>query len=84
MKRGRMPSAMGRAEREPVKLNGAVVLRTGRRISVAVTDMSPGGCRVESQDALPVAVTVRLEVEGAVANARVRWALPGAAALQFV
>lgn len=80
----RIPSRMGRREREPVTLPGSVVLRTGRSIPVTLVDMSVEGCRVECAEILPIAATVRLEVGGGIANAQVRWALPGAAGLQLI
>lgn len=80
----RMPGWIGRREREPVMLPGSVVLCTGRSIAVTMVDMSPEGCRVECDETLPIAATVRLEVGGVIANAHVRWALPGAAGLQLI
>ena len=79
-----MPGWIGRREREPVSLAGLVVLRTGRAIPVTIIDMSPEGCRIECEETLPIATTVRLELAGAVANAQVRWALAGAAGLQLI
>lgn len=50
----RVPDWIGRRERDPVRLVGSVVLRTGRSIRVTVVDMSPGGCRVECEETLPI------------------------------
>jgi hypothetical protein len=83
MRLKRMLEWVARRERESVMLTGTVVLRTGRSIAVTVVDISPDGCRVECDETLPIAVTVRLELAGAVASARVRWALGGAAGLQL-
>lgn len=79
-----MPGWVGRREREPVALAGSVVLRTGRSIPVTVVDMSPLGCRVECEETLPIAVTVRLELGAVVANAQVRWAIEGSAGLKLI
>lgn len=80
----RMPGWIGRREREPVTLDGSVVLLTGRVVPVTIVDFSPGGFRVEAEETLPIAATVRLELDGAIANAQVRWALNGAAGLQII
>lgn len=79
-----MPGWVGRRERETVALAGSVVLRTGRSIPVTVVDMSPLGCRVECEETLPIAVTVRLELGAVVANAQVRWAIEGSAGLKLI
>ena len=75
----RMPGWIDRREREPVRIAAVIVLRTGRSIPVTVVDMVPGGCRVEGEETLPIATTVRLELGSGIANAHVRWALNGAA-----
>lgn len=80
----RMPGWIGRREREPVALPGSVVLCTGRSIPVTLVDMSVEGCRVECDEILQIAARVSLEVGGVIANAQVRWALPGAAGLQLI
>ena len=82
--RMRMPGWVGRREREPVALVGSLVFRGGRSIPVRIVDMSPEGCRVECEEALPIGIIVRLELADAVANAQVRWALNGAAGLQIL
>lgn len=80
----RIPGWICRREREPVSIPGSVVLKTGRSIPVTVVDMTPDGCRVECEETLPIAATVRLELGAAIANAQVRWALAGAAGLQLL
>lgn len=80
----RLPGWTARHDREPVSMSATVVLRDGRSIPVTVVDMSPGGCRVECEETLPIAVTVRLEVGQGIANAQVRWALGGAAGLRLL
>jgi hypothetical protein len=80
----RMPGWIGRREREPVRLHGAVTLRTGRSIAVTLVDTTQEGCRVECEEPLPIGVTVRLDLGDAIADAQIRWAVGGAAGLQFV
>jgi len=78
-----MPGWIDRDEREPVRFDGCVVLPSGRSVAVTVVDLSLEGCRVECEEILPIAATVTLELAGALASARVRWALPGEAGLEL-
>jgi len=79
-----MPGWVGRRERDALNLPGSVLLRTGRSIGVTVVGMSGGGCRVECKEPIPIGATVRLDLGVAFAEAEVRWALSGAAGLQFL
>ena len=78
----RLPGWVEREEREPVSFGGSIVLPDGRSVPVMVRDVSPNGCCVECEEALPVAQTVRLDLGEDSIEAEVRWALPGAAGLQ--
>jgi hypothetical protein len=82
--RGDMPGWIGRREPEAVSLPGTIILRNGRSVAITVVDLSPEGCRVECEEALPIAATVQLKLGGATANAQVRWARPGTAGLQLI
>ena len=80
----RMPGWIGRRDRDPVAITGAIVLPDGRSIPVTVLDLSPEGCRVQCEETLPIAASVIIELGGTSTSAHVRWALGGEAGLQLV
>jgi hypothetical protein len=80
----RMPGWIGRRDRDPVAIAGAVVLPDGRSVPVTVLDLSPEGCRVQCEETLPIAANVIIELGGTSTSAHVRWALGGEAGLQLV
>ena len=79
----RVPGWIAREEREPVTFGATIVLPDGRSVSVMIRDVSANGCCVESEEVLPVAQTVRLDLGSESVEAEVRWALAGAAGLQL-
>ena len=79
----RVPGWVEREERKPVSFGASIVLPDGRSVPVTIRDVSPNGCCVECDEALPTAQTVRLDVGDDSIEAEVRWALPGAAGLQL-
>jgi hypothetical protein len=80
----RVPGWIAREEREPVSVGATIVLPDGRSVSVMIRDVSANGCCVESQEVLPVAQTVRLDLGSNSVEAEVRWALAGAAGLRLM
>jgi hypothetical protein len=80
----RMRGWIDRDDREPVMLSGKVVLRSGRSVAVRVLNISRGGRRIQCEENLPIATTVRFEVGDAIANANVRWSIAGEAGLQLL
>lgn len=77
-----VPSWIEREEREPVSLGATLVLPDGRSVSVTIQDVSANGCCVASDEVLPVAQVVRLNLGRNSVEAEVRWALVGAAGLR--
>ena len=78
-----VPGWIAREEREPVSVGATIVLPDGRSVSVTIRDVSANGCCVESEEVLPVAQTVRLDLGSKSIDAEVRWALAGAAGLRL-
>ena len=80
----RMPGWTDRDEREAASFAGALLLSTGERIPVMITDISNDGCQVESDERIPIGDIVTLELPGEMSTeASVRWAVSGRAGLQF-
>lgn len=80
----RMPGWIGRREREPVAIAGSVVLPGGRSLAVTIHNLSPDGCRIECDETLPIAATVKIDLGGTTANANVRWAIGREAGLMLI
>jgi hypothetical protein len=82
--RGRMPGWVARSERRTVRIDGLVRLQ-GRDLSVTVTDLSLGGCKILCNEVLPVGEMVELKLPAVQASpATVQWTLPGKAGLRFL
>lgn len=79
----RVPGWVEREEREPVSLDATLVLPDGRSVPVMIRDVSANGCCVETDEVLPVAQVVRLDLGSKSVEAEVRWALAGAAGLRL-
>ena len=80
----RMPGWTDREEREPASFAGALLLSSGERIPVTITDISNDGCQVQSDERIPIGDIVTLELTGEMSTeASVRWAVSGRAGLQF-
>lgn len=81
----RMPGCIDRPYREPVSFSGSIVLPNARELDVMITNVSDQGCQVTCEERLPIGKLVRLQLEGHDGvDAMVRWALTGAAGLQFL
>jgi len=80
----RMPGWTDRDEREAASFAGALLLSSGERIPVRITDISNDGCQVESELHIPIGDVVTLELPGeTITEASVRWAMSGRAGLRF-
>ncbi len=78
-----LPSWIDRDDRKPASIAGFLTVTDGRKIPVTITNLSSVGCRVECDETLPIAQTVRLNVRDKSVDCHVRWALPGVAGLRF-
>jgi hypothetical protein len=65
-----------------VILNKAAVLSMLCPADSALVKRASAGGRVECEETLPIAATVRLELGGGIINAHVRWALATSAGLE--
>ena len=79
----RQESSTRAGHSDPVPIPGTVVLATGRCIPVTITGGVDSVIRVQSEEMLPIAATVRLELDCASASAQVLWTFGGDAGLQL-
>ena len=80
----RLPGWLKRDHRDPVSMSGNAVLPDGKTISVRVSDLSTEGCRVETEQSLPIGERVTLNVEALRGiPASVRWSFLRNAGLRF-
>ena len=80
----RLPGWIARADRKDVTLSGTAVLTDGRNIPVEITNLSPDGCGVRSQETIAIGELVRLNIpplEELVGT--IRWSLFGIAGVRF-
>lgn len=76
---------VGRKDRDEVVIDAVVQRDDGSRESVILSNLSPEGCRIESEkdfrigEHLQIAIPARGQL-----NAQVRWALPGSAGARFL
>lgn len=80
----REPGWIARADREGVELNGMAVLADGREIPVEITNLTPEGCHVRSDETIGIGEMVQLNVpslEGLAGT--IRWSLAGNAGVRF-
>jgi hypothetical protein len=76
---------VSRKEPRELKLRGSLCLREGHSIPMNVANASRAGCEVHLTETLSIAETAILEcAPHGVASAKVRWELPGRAALRFI
>jgi hypothetical protein len=74
-----------RANRPLVRLRGSIHLSNGLRFPVTVTDVSEEGCKVASNQMLPIGEIVQLKIQGSeMVPVSVRWAILGKAGLRFI
>ena len=80
----REPGWMSRNDRDGVLLAGTAVLSDGRQVVVQLTNLSREGCRIESEETLPIGERLTLHVEPLAGVAgSVRWSLAGKAGVRF-
>lgn len=81
----RIAGWVGRQDRRRASRPGSVVLSDCGTVDVIVTNLSDDGCQIAVAETLPIGRRVRLNILGErPCEATVRWAIPGAAGLQFV
>lgn len=81
----RLPGWISRADREDVRLSGTAVLADGREIAVEITNVSPSGCQVVSDETIGIGESIQLNVPSLEGMAgTIRWSLFGNAGVRFV
>ena len=82
---GKASGWIDRSERRPVRVTAIASLPDGGEISVRLTDISNEGCKLETDDHLPIGSRITLDLPrlGEI-TAQVRWSLPGRAGIRFV
>ena len=74
-----------RADRTLVRLRGSIHLPNGLRLPVTVTDVSEEGCKVASNQMLPIGEIVQLAIQGRdMIPVSIRWTICGKAGLRFI
>lgn len=80
----REPGWIARADREGVELTGVAVLADGREIPVEITNLTPEGCRVRSDETIGIGERIHLMVPSLEDLAgTIRWSLAGDAGVRF-
>ncbi|MBV9527604.1 PilZ domain-containing protein [Sphingomonas sp.] len=76
---------VGRKDRHDVDFNAIVVRDDGAQLTVKLTNLSPDGCRLVTDETFRIGehVSIAFSRVGHL-RARVRWALPGSAGTQFI
>lgn len=81
----RMHGWIGRKDRDDVAINAVVHRDDGSTQSVALSNLSPDGCRIESDGDFRIGERVQIAVPSmGQLNAQIRWALPGSAGARFL
>jgi len=73
-----------RTDRREVQMPAVAIRADGHRVQGSITDLSAEGCRMRSEENLPIGEHVMLEIpyrDGQ--RAQVRWSLMGDAGLAF-
>ncbi len=69
----------------PMCLSASLIFQDGRSLSVTITQLSHLGCKLSTEEMLPVSEVVRIEVPGQeMPEARVHWSMFGKAGLLFL
>lgn len=64
---------------------GSICFRSGRTLSVTITDLSALGCKVQSAEMLPIGEIVDLDLGGGdTRKASIRWSVLDRAGLLFM
>jgi PilZ domain-containing protein len=81
----RMHGWIGRKDRDDVAIDAVVHRDDGSENSVTLRNLSPDGCRIESDDDFRIGERLKIAIPTlGQLNAQVRWALPGSAGARFL
>lgn len=80
----RLPGMIPRTDRREVQIPAVAIRADGSRVQGSITDLSAEGCRLRSDETLPIGEHVMLEIPYRDSQrAQVRWSLMGDAGLAF-
>ena len=80
----RLPGMIPRTDRREVQIPAVAIRADGSRVQGSITDLSAEGCRLSSDETLPIGEHVLLEIPYRdQQRAQVRWSLMGEAGLAF-
>jgi PilZ domain-containing protein len=81
----RLHGWIGRKDRDEVAIDAVVHRDDGSRKRVTLSNLSPDGCRIESDTDFRIGEHLRIAIPSrGQLKAQVRWALPGSAGARFV
>jgi hypothetical protein len=81
----RMHGWIGRKDRDEVAIDAVVHRDDGSKESVTLTNLSPDGCRIDSDGDFRIGERLQIAVPSmGQMNAQIRWALPGSAGARFL
>jgi hypothetical protein len=76
---------IGRKDRDGVAIDAVVHRGDGSKKNVTLSNLSPDGCRIESDGDFRIGEHVRIAIPSmGKMSAQVRWALPGSAGAKFL
>lgn len=76
---------IGRKDRDEVAIDAVVHRDDGSRKMVTLSNLSPDGCRIESDTDFRIGEHLKIAIPSrGQLKAQVRWALPGSAGARFV
>ena len=80
----RLHGWIGRRDRDEVAIDAVVHRDDGSKESVTLTNLSPDGCRIESNGDFRIGERLQIAIPRiGQLNAQIRWALPGSAGARF-
>ncbi len=81
----RMHGWIGRKDRDDVAIDAVVHRGDGSKKSVALSNLSPEGCRIDSDGDFRIGERLQIAIPSmGQLNAQIRWALPGSAGARFL
>jgi hypothetical protein len=76
---------IGRKDRDEVAIHAVVHRNDGSKESVTLANLSPDGCRIESNSHFRIGERLQIAIPSiGQLNAQIRWALPGSAGARFL
>lgn len=80
----RLHGWIGRKDRDEVAIDAVVHHDDGSKEGVTLTNLSPDGCRIESNGDFRIGERLQIAIPRVgQLNAQIRWALPGSAGARF-